>query len=325
MPVYNHARFVKRAVESALAQPETGEVILIDDGSTDDSLSVCAALASRKDKVRLLLHPDGKNHGAGPTRNIGIVNARFDYIAFLDADDFFLENRFQEPLDTLANAPDIDGVYECIGTYFESEQDSERYCRVRNMTLPALTTMHRRVEPEALFGELVAGGIGWFHGDGLLVRRALFDRTGLFDSHLRIAQDTAMYLRMAAVGRLVPGRLDVPVAMRGVHEKNRILAALESGHEHQKYYILALHAVLRWSIVHRQPDSRIRLLLWTLVHARVCRGFPVLSRGGQGLVRMAALSRTVIQHPTLLTRSWFWEHSLDRVRSIFRGIRMSGK
>ena len=46
-------------------------------------------------KVRLLHHPDGKNHGAGATRNVGIKNAKYDYIAFLDADDFYLSERFK--------------------------------------------------------------------------------------------------------------------------------------------------------------------------------------------------------------------------------------
>jgi glycosyltransferase involved in cell wall biosynthesis len=323
VPVYNHAGFVKRAVESALAQPETGEVILIEDGSTDESLSVCEDLASRKDKVRLLRHADGMNHGAGPTRNVGIVNALFDYIAFLDADDFYMENRFQGPLDTLVNAPDIDGVYECVGTHFESEQDCERYCRLRNMTPPALTTFYRRVCPEALFEEILGGG-GWFHPDGLLVRRSLFARTGLFDSHLRLAQDSAMHLKMAAVGRLAPGRLDVPVAMRRVHGKNRILTALESGHEYDKYQIMLWDTMLRWFIVHRQPNRRVRLLLHPLVSSRVGRQFPSLSRGRQRLAMMAALSRTLIQHPTLLTRTWFWGSLLDRIRGSRRSPRRFG-
>ena len=93
-PVYNAAEFVTRAVESALAQPETGEVLLIEDNSPDNSLRVCRELAEKHEKVRVLRHPDGGNHGAGASRNLGMQNARFDYIGFVDADNFDLLNRF---------------------------------------------------------------------------------------------------------------------------------------------------------------------------------------------------------------------------------------
>lgn len=68
IPVYNAAPFVRDAVESALAQPETGEVILVEDGSLDDSLTVCRALAAENDRVKLYRHPNGENCGAGASR-----------------------------------------------------------------------------------------------------------------------------------------------------------------------------------------------------------------------------------------------------------------
>ena len=72
IPVYNAAAYVGQAVRSALEQPETREVILIEDGSQDTSLQVCRELEGAFDSVRLLRHPDGKNLGAGASRNLGI-------------------------------------------------------------------------------------------------------------------------------------------------------------------------------------------------------------------------------------------------------------
>ena len=76
IPVYNAEDFVTLAVESALAQPETGEVILIEDGSPDNSLTICQELEEKYNKVRLLRHPHGRNKGAAASRNLGMKSWR---------------------------------------------------------------------------------------------------------------------------------------------------------------------------------------------------------------------------------------------------------
>src|SRR5210317_669111 len=92
IPVFNAERYVESAVESALRQSETAEVILVEDNSPDNALEICQRLEAQDPRVRLFRHGDGKNHGAGESRNLGIRNARCDYIAFLDADDYYVEN-----------------------------------------------------------------------------------------------------------------------------------------------------------------------------------------------------------------------------------------
>ena len=119
--VYNSEAYVRKAVESALAQPETGEAILIEDASFDNSLQVCRELARVNEKVRLLRHSDGKNHGPGASRNLGIRNASFDYIAFLDADDYFLPDWFSVAKQLFEADPRVEGVYEAVGVHFENE------------------------------------------------------------------------------------------------------------------------------------------------------------------------------------------------------------
>ena len=75
IPVYNAAAFVTQAVESALAQPEVREVVLVEDCSPDDSLAVCRQLAEKYPQVNLFQHPGGVNRGAGPSRNLGITKS----------------------------------------------------------------------------------------------------------------------------------------------------------------------------------------------------------------------------------------------------------
>ncbi len=109
IPVYNAESFLKEAVFSALQQPETAEVILIEDGSSDDSLKVCQNLAEQYDQVKLFQHPQGVNLGAGASRNLGIEKASSDWIAFLDADDYYLPNRFHQLAVVLKQRPEVGG------------------------------------------------------------------------------------------------------------------------------------------------------------------------------------------------------------------------
>ena len=95
IPVYNASAFLKKAVESAIQFEEVKEIILVEDGSTDHSLEVCEILENEFGAVKLFQHPDKGNHGAGATRNLGLEKATGDFIAFLDADDYYLPNRFE--------------------------------------------------------------------------------------------------------------------------------------------------------------------------------------------------------------------------------------
>ena len=110
IPVYNAEKYVEDAVRSALRQNQTAEVILVEDNSPDNALKVCERLAKEDPRVRVLRHSDGKNHGAGESRNLGIKNARCDYIAFLDADDYW-KPRFLEVIHNLRCKFPQAGIY----------------------------------------------------------------------------------------------------------------------------------------------------------------------------------------------------------------------
>ena len=94
IPVYNAERFLEKAVDSALQFSEVKEILLVEDGSPDQSLEVCKKLLIKDKRIKLLQHPDQGNHGAGASRNLGLEKATGDFIAFLDADDYYLINRF---------------------------------------------------------------------------------------------------------------------------------------------------------------------------------------------------------------------------------------
>jgi glycosyltransferase involved in cell wall biosynthesis len=230
-PVYNAADRVRRAVESAVALPEVGEVILIEDGSPDDALVVCTALAGEYENVRLLRHEDGGNHGAGASRNLGLKHARFPFVAFLDADDWYLPNRFRADAQILTRDASIDGVYNALGNHYESDALREKWLAQGR---PEVLTVSAPVEPEELVQVLFWAHPkvhGEFHTITITVRREFINRSGGFHPALRLQQDTHLWKRMAAAGRLAPGNIEEPVAIRSVHAGNRMTRVAD----HEQY------------------------------------------------------------------------------------------
>jgi hypothetical protein len=226
IPVYNAARWVQRAVESALALPEVEEVILVEDGSPDDALEVCEEL-SQLDRVRLLRHADGRNHGAGASRNLGARNASSPFIAFLDADDWYLANRFSRDKEILLADSRVDGVYNAIARSFESEALRDAW---HEQGRKDITTLSAAVPPEELIDVLMWSHpivTGEFSTIAVTVRAEFFRRIGGFFEPLLLQQDTHLWKRMAAVGRLSAGNISEAVAVADVHGHNRMTKADE--------------------------------------------------------------------------------------------------
>lgn len=222
IPVYNAEKYVSQAVESALQFDEVHEVILVEDKSPDNALQVCQQLAEKYSRVQLYQHPDKGNHGAGPTRNLGIEKATGDFIAFLDADDYYLPNRFDAERELFKN-PEVEGVYGALGVHYYSEKAKEQYYRLFQ---DRLTTVYKMHEPKDVFpGQMnMLGSFGLFSIDTLTIRKESLLRkmNPLFKTNLRLHQDTEFLFRLSYYLDLYPGILDKAVAVRGVHEDNRI-------------------------------------------------------------------------------------------------------
>lgn len=227
IPVYNAEKYVTKAVESALQFDEVYEVILVEDQSPDNALEVCKKLSEKYDRVKLYQHPDKGNHGAGASRNLGIENATSDFIAFLDADDFYLPNRFDAEKELFKN-PEVDGVYGAIGVHYWSEKAKEQYFPVYG---DKLTTVYKRYPAEDVFPGLIGmrGSFGLFSIDALTIRKSALEKMdALMKTDLKLHQDTDFLIRLAFYTKLYPGILDQAVAVRGVHESNRI-SQVDSG------------------------------------------------------------------------------------------------
>ena len=119
MPVHNAARTLPQALDSVLSQSlEDLELICVDDGSTDESLSVLEDCAAKDGRVRVFSQ---ENLHAGPARNRGLEAARGEYVHFLDADDFALPFAY-EVLCSKADKHDLDALFCAAVDWDESEQ-----------------------------------------------------------------------------------------------------------------------------------------------------------------------------------------------------------
>jgi len=275
-PVYNAAEFVTRAVESALAQPEVAEVLLVEDGSPDGSLAVCLALAERYEKVKLLRHPGGVNRGAGASRNLGMRNASCEFIGFVDADNFYLPGRFTVAHEIFERISDCEGVYETIGNYVQDDAGLQRWLNARREP-DKLTGLSQPVEPAELASKLILGGLGGLTLDGLVLKRNVIEKAGYMAENLRLHQDTDFIIRAALVSKLYPGRLDEPVALRGVHDHNRLSAprsAMQEYRNRMAYWMSLYRWVKAKGKMMDQKAVLTGMIQYTKVH-KYFRSFPL--------------------------------------------------
>lgn len=252
IPLYNCEKYIEQAVKSVQNQRDIYEIIVVDDAYPDKAFEICKKLAKADIKIKLYKHSDGKNHGAGASRNLGIEKANAKYIAFLDADDYYLENRFERALEIMEGDQTVDGVYEAIGSEFYDKEGENRY-----QGKPILTTLKKVIPSEELFESMgPIGNLGHFSCNGLTVRAEVFDRVGNFSTFLKLSQDTHLFMKMAMLIKLVPGNISFPVAIRGVHEGNRS----QDSELLASYRIDLYEDLLRWAKKRKVKKSRLMVL-----------------------------------------------------------------
>ncbi|HHH38465.1 MAG TPA: glycosyltransferase, partial [Sedimenticola sp.] len=186
MPCYNEAERIGEAVASVFRQTfRSLELIVVDDGSSDNSLQVLYGLQAKHGRLQVFSQP---NRGAGPARNMGLQHARGEYIAFLDADDAWHPACLEKLHARLAATPDAALVY----------------CGWQNIGLPA--DQGRPFIPPEYEGpdkvETLLRGCRWpIHA--ALTRREAITRSGGFDEQWSSCMDYDLWLRIAAFERIV--------------------------------------------------------------------------------------------------------------------------
>lgn len=200
IPVYNCDRYLAEAIESVLNQTyQPIETIIVNDGSTDRSAEIAQKFSA---SVRYYYQPQS---GAGAARNYGTDVAQGNFFAFLDADDFWVQDKLIRQMQVLENEPEIDMVFGHIQQFHSPELDE---------------TVKNKIHcPPGL----MAG----YHPGTMLVKRETFERIGKFETHLQMGEFISWYSLATDLGiraKMLPELL----MWRRLHETNLGIRQRES-------------------------------------------------------------------------------------------------
>jgi glycosyltransferase involved in cell wall biosynthesis/peptidoglycan/xylan/chitin deacetylase (PgdA/CDA1 family) len=195
IPAYNAAETFAETLETVLAQTYPDwEAIIVNDGSSDDTAAIAASFAKRDPRIRLISQSQG---GEGAARNTGIRLARFDWLFFLDADDWILPACLERITNALMNNPGLDAVH-CGWARIAPDG--------------TLVGEHRCPQTGDLF--LAFANLCAFPVHACMIRRAFVEAVGYFDTSLRTCADWDLWQRVARMGARFGSVSDVLVRYR---------------------------------------------------------------------------------------------------------------
>lgn len=284
IPTYNYGRYVVEAVESVLAQTHAPiEVIVVDDGSTDDTRERLAPFAGR---VRYIYQ---RNAGLCAARNTGIEAARGELIALLDSDDLWAPGKLTAQLAAFARRPDA----LCVGTGHYSA------------TEPAPAS-----DDTGLIAYNTADLLEYspFCPSSALIRRSALVEIGSFDIALSGSGDLDMWIRLSAIGPVL--QLRAPLTGYRQHGENMSNRADSMLADHQRVLRKTFASMEITSGARRRAEARMhREAAWLRLMAGDRTGaardivasvlsWPLAMRDGQGRKRR-------LQRARLLARACF--------------------
>lgn len=205
-PMYNSGKYLAATIESILAQSMVDlELILCDDGSTDDTLQIADAFAARDPRVRVVRNP---HRGIVATRNSGLAatDTRSEFITLFDSDDLWEKHAaatLMAALESNPQAPAAHGVCRCVdenGVQFPND-DREELTRNRIAIAGRKVVAVPRSAPTS-FGALLIENYITTPGTSM-IRRTAFDAVGNFAAGIEPCDDWDMNLRISRLGDFV--------------------------------------------------------------------------------------------------------------------------
>ena len=181
-PVHNREKLIVECVKNVQQQTHQNyEHIIIDDGSTDDTVKNVELLLKNDAKIILLKNKENSGGKPGKCRNIGIRQSRGDYIAFLDSDDLWEKNKLEAQLKFMKREK-LDISYHPLGRFGESLQNQTSY-------------WGRDCFQRDFFRDLFLSN--FIPTCSVLVKKKALEKVGLFDESLKYSEDYALWLILA--------------------------------------------------------------------------------------------------------------------------------
>ena len=207
IPTYNSAQFIGEAVRSVLEQTYSHhEVIVVDDGSTDNSEDVLRLFGERIQYIHQ------ENRGPSAARNGGIRLAKGDYICFLDADDLWLPGKLEVQVSFMERHKDLGVVFSDHEEFDSTGIVSESFIAAKNAYSEIVSS-----EPiKEAFMKLVMEN--FISTPTVMIRSCCFEKSGLFDETLKSVEDRDQWLRISAHFKIAC--LPAVVCKRRLHVAN---------------------------------------------------------------------------------------------------------
>jgi len=181
IPTYNRYEFLKRALRSVYAQSyKPQEIIVIDDGSTDNTPQIIQEFPNIK-------YVHQANSGVSSARNLGILNATYEWIAFLDSDDEWVESKLQEQ-----------AAFHKSNTNAKMSYTDEIW--IRDGVSVKIPKKFKKRGVDAFDENLSFCNIA---PSSALIHKSLFESVGVFDEALEVCEDYDLWLRIAMQNKIV--------------------------------------------------------------------------------------------------------------------------
>jgi glycosyltransferase involved in cell wall biosynthesis len=197
MPNYNASEYVQETIESVLQQTFVDfEFLVIDDGSTDDSVDIIQRYSQQDSRIKLFTQ---SNQGVSITRNNGIQKASGEFIAFLDSDDIWLPDTLATHVQHLTANPSLGLSFGRVEFMSSDSKPTGKYSnsRLRNLKPKHLYEENHPITPS-----------------NAVIRRAVLEQIGGFDKDLGCFADAELFLRVICHGWKIEGLNQVLVYYR---------------------------------------------------------------------------------------------------------------
>ncbi len=181
----NGEKFIEEAIKSIFSQTYPNwELLLVDDGSTDNSTIIALEYAQKyPEKVRYLEHENHQNRGMSASRNYGIDYVKGEYIAFLDADDVWLSHKLEQQVAILESQPEAAMVYGWVKIWHSwtgNSEDSQRdyFCELG-------VSSNTLIQPPQLLINVLNGHYQDPVPSNVIIRQNVFEKVGRFEENFR--------------------------------------------------------------------------------------------------------------------------------------------
>ncbi len=212
IPFYNSENLVLRSLNSCLNQKYLSKVILINDKSTDKSISQVKDFVHQHPELDIIILENENNRGPGFSRNQGLKIVETKYVNFLDSDDYFLEKRFEEEFRMMEEDSNLDGVYSPLVQYNESSRD-DYPDEIFELSLEK----GQRIQLE----DFLLPNKGSLSHCGILFKTSFLKDNGLKNSLGRSAVEINMLYESILKGNIV--YFPIPKSTRNITGKNVVL------------------------------------------------------------------------------------------------------